>query len=163
MALSSLALLIQTSLAVRLISPPPFFIPFNGPEWPSSALLTLSHVKLPDPSKSIKTQDVGEQSAQLPLVFSTVESNTGTFSMWGPVSLVEQSYSYPDCLSAHGFAFLCGPVGTTTSVWHSGNSGWSPCSGKFLVRIMWRHGEVIDFRSTILLMPHSNSMLLCGI
>lgn len=148
-------------MAVTLI---PLCFPFNGPEWPSSALLTLSHVKLPDPSKSpMKTQDAGEQSAQLPLVFSTVESNTGTFSVWGPVSLVEQSYSYPDCLSAHGFAFLCGPVGTTTSVWHSGNSGWSPCSGKFLVGIMWRHGEVIDFRSTVLLMPHSNSVLLCGI
>lgn len=128
-----------------------------------SALLTLSRVKIPDPSKPpIKSQNVGEQNAQLPPIFSTVESNSGTFSMWSPVSLVEQSYSYPDCLSAHGFAFLCGSVGTTTSVWHSGNSGWSPCSGKFLVGIMWWHGEVIDSYSAVLLMPHSSSMLLCG-
>lgn len=58
----------------------------------SSALLTLSHVKIPDPSKSpTKSQNVGEQNAQLPPIFSIVESNTGTFSMCGPVTLVEQS------------------------------------------------------------------------
>lgn len=47
-----------------------------------------------------------------------------------------------------------------SGVW--GTQGGHLAIGKLLVGIMWGHGEVTDFYSAILLMLHSNSVLLCG-